>query len=425
MDNAEANRNPAAARADGEEADGQLLERFAAQRDEAAFAALVKRYGPLVLGVCRRVLFHEQDAEDAFQATFLVLVRHARSIRKPDSLGSWLYGVAYRIARRAKGVRARRAVQEVNLPNIAAPESCPDWLVRDLRGVLDEEVDLLPPKYRLPFVLCHVEGKTNEQAARQLGCPVGTVLSRLARARGRLRARLTRRGLALRANLLAAALAKALACPALPARVANSTAKAAALHAAGKTEASGAFSANVVGLAAAFSTRAWKLKLACALTALLVLALIVVYLLLPDRKPDVPPERVQQAVVPKAEPVKIDDKERLQEPWKAQGVEMGGKKMPADFRAIFRGDKFNLHTLNAKGPDMTFELDQNKQPKTITLRTIKGAVEPGIYELDGDKLRLLVNRGGDPRPVSFTAKPTPTMLLFVFDREKAVLPEPK
>src|SRR6516164_2154989 len=231
MDNAEANRKPAASRAAGEEADAQLLELFGAQRDEGAFATLVKRYGPLVLGVCRRVLCHEQDAEDAFQATFLVLVRNARSIRKSESVGSWLYGVASRIARRAKEVRARRAVQEVDLPNIAAPESCPDSLVRDLRPVLDEEVNRLPPKYRLPFVLCHVEGKTNEQAARELGCPVGTVLSRLARARGRLRARLNRRGLAARANLLAAALAEALACPAVPAHMANSTAKAAALHA--------------------------------------------------------------------------------------------------------------------------------------------------------------------------------------------------
>lgn len=104
---------------------------------------------------------------------------------------------------------------------------------------------------------------------------------------------------------------------------------------------------------------------------------------------------------------------------------MGGKKMPADFRAHFRGDKFNLNTLDAKGPDLTFELDQNKKPKTITLRTDNGAVQPGIYEFDGDKLRLFVNRGGDPRPASFAAKPTPTMLLFVFDREKAALPKPK
>ena len=425
MDNAEANRKPAASRAAGEEADGQLLELFGAQRDEGAFATLVKRYGPLVLGVCRRVLCHEQDAEDAFQATFLVLVRNARSIRKSESLGSWLYGVASRIARRAKEVRARRAVQRVDLPNIAAPESCPDWLVRDLRPVLDEEVNRLPPKYRLPFVLCHVEGKTNEQAARELGCPVGTVLSRLARARGRLRARLNRRGLAVRANLLAAALAEALACPAVPAHMANSTAKAAALHAAGKTAASGVFSANVIALAAAFSKRGWKLKLACALTAVLVLAFICVYLLLPEKKPAVPPERLQKVVAPKAEPVMIDDKERLQGVWKAQGVEMGGKKMPADFRAHFRGDKFNLNTLDAKGPDLTFDLDQNKKPKTITLRTDNGAVQPGIYEFDGDKLRLFVNRGGDPRPASFAAKPTPTMLLFVFDREKAALPKPK
>jgi RNA polymerase sigma factor (sigma-70 family) len=174
--------------------DAQLLERFVAGRDEAAFELLVWRHGPTVLGVCRRVLRNEQDAEDAFQATFLVLVRKAGSISKRQAVGSWLYRVAHRVALRAlAGKRLASGVAVVDVPAEPAPE--PDW--GDLRPVLDEEVNCLPEKYRAPFVLCYLEGKTNEEAARQLGCPRGTVQSRLAWARQRLRERLGRRGLEL------------------------------------------------------------------------------------------------------------------------------------------------------------------------------------------------------------------------------------
>jgi RNA polymerase sigma factor (sigma-70 family) len=173
-----------------------LLDRFVALRDETAFAALVRRYGRLVLSVCRRVLRHEQDAEDAFQATFLVLVRKARSIDKREAVGSWLYGVAFRVAAKARRTAQRRAVQVRALPDEpVAPDEDAGW--HDLRSVLDQEVYRLPAKYRAPVVLCYLEGKTTEEAAEQLGCARGTVLSRLARARARLRPRLARRGLAL------------------------------------------------------------------------------------------------------------------------------------------------------------------------------------------------------------------------------------
>jgi RNA polymerase sigma factor (sigma-70 family) len=189
----------------GGEPDRTLVERFVAQRDEAAFAALVERHGPLVHGVCRRLLRHEEDAEDAFQATFLVLVRRAASIRKGESVGSWLYGVAYRIAAKLRAAALRRQrrqepLGEVPADSAAAPRG-------DLKDVIDEEVSRLPARYRAPLVLCYLEGKTTEQAARQLGCPRGTVLSRLARARAQLRPRLLRRGLALSGGLTAALLA--------------------------------------------------------------------------------------------------------------------------------------------------------------------------------------------------------------------------
>src|SRR5262249_31616689 len=149
---------------------------------------------------------NEHDAEDAFQATFLILVRKAGSLGRPELLGNWLYGVAYRTAARARAEATRRRFREVPLidRDLPAKESTPDGVWRDLRPVLDEEINRLPDKYRAPFVLCYLEGKTNEEAARQLGCPLGTVLSRLARARERLRLRLTSRGLTLSVGLLGA-----------------------------------------------------------------------------------------------------------------------------------------------------------------------------------------------------------------------------
>jgi RNA polymerase sigma factor (sigma-70 family) len=181
--------------------DADLLERFLTGRDEAAFELLVWRHGPLVLGVCRRVLGDPHDAEDAFQATFFALAQKASTIDQRDSLSAWLYKVAYRIALRARAQRARRngAEQPLGEHPVAQPGTDPADEVawRDLAPVLDREVTRLPEKYRLPFILCYFEGKTNEAAAAQLGCPRGTVLSRLARARERLRERLGRRGLTL------------------------------------------------------------------------------------------------------------------------------------------------------------------------------------------------------------------------------------
>jgi RNA polymerase sigma factor (sigma-70 family) len=185
--------------------DAQLLERFLAGRDAAAFALIVQRHGPLVFGLCRRLLRRRQDAEDVFQATFLVLLRKAGTIARPESLGSWLYGVAYRLARHAQAVARREAAAEV-LADPPAPAGTPEVVWRELRPILDEEIARLPEKYQAAFVLCHVEGKTNAEAARLLGCPPGTVLSRLARARAHLRVRLSRRGITLPTASLAALL---------------------------------------------------------------------------------------------------------------------------------------------------------------------------------------------------------------------------
>jgi len=206
--------------------DAELLERFVLRRDAAAFEVLVWRHGPMVLGVCRHVLRHEHDAEDAFQATFLVLVRKAGSIGKRQAVGSWLFRVAYRVALRANAIAGKRAAKLKRMVEEPVAPAPPDPAWRDLRPVLDDEINHLPEKYRAPFVLCYLDGKTNEEAARELGCPKGTVLSRLAWARQRLRARLTRRGLDLSAGVPVAALVPNLAAVSLPVPLVDATLKA-------------------------------------------------------------------------------------------------------------------------------------------------------------------------------------------------------
>jgi HlyD family secretion protein len=215
--------------------DAQLLERFVAGRDEAAFELLLWRHGPMVLGVCRRLLRRAADAEDAFQATWLTFVRKAHAIADRAAVGSWLYSVAYRIALRARSALARRAARERADPArlAAAPAGAPPS-PGEIGSVLDEEINSLPARQRAAFVLCCLEGKTGEDAARHLGCPPGTVSSRLTRARQRLRTRLARRGLAPAAALTAALAGQASASP-LPAPLVDTTLKASLLFAAGKS----------------------------------------------------------------------------------------------------------------------------------------------------------------------------------------------
>src|SRR5947209_1574234 len=181
--------------------DRQLLDGFRAARDETAFAALVRRHGPLVLGVCRRVLGDGPDADDAFQATFLVLARKADSLRQPERLAAWLYGVAGRTARKARGRRAARRAREGPLPEGLAvpppPDPC-DW-----RPLLDEELARLPERYQTAVVLCDLQGLARTEAAARLGVAEGTLSSRLARGRAKLRDRLIRRGVTLAAGSLA------------------------------------------------------------------------------------------------------------------------------------------------------------------------------------------------------------------------------
>jgi RNA polymerase sigma factor (sigma-70 family) len=179
-----------------EQTDSQLLTRFALQQDQAAFAALVRRHGPMVRAACRRVLWDAHAVDDAFQTTFLVLVRKARAIARPELLGNWLYGVAYRVALKARAKAARRSRHEQQAPGNTVVDPMVEVTSREWRSVLDAELRQLPEQYWAPLVLCYLKGKTNAEAACLLGWPSGSISGRLARARELLRQRLVRRGLA-------------------------------------------------------------------------------------------------------------------------------------------------------------------------------------------------------------------------------------
>jgi RNA polymerase sigma factor (sigma-70 family) len=249
--------------------DAQLLGRWLASRDEAAFELLVWRHGSIVLGVCQRLLRRSQDIEDAFQATFLVFLRKAQTIGKGNAVAGWLYQVAYRVALQARqrtSHQPRLDGLDVLIP-VPGTTDATDW--HDIRPVLDDEVNRLSERYRTVFVLCCLEGKTNEEAARELGVPIGTVLSRLARARARLRARLTRRGVTLTAGVLATGWA-AEASASVPACLVVSTMKAALLGTAEEAAAAGVVSAQAAALTKGALHVMWLSKLQTTMAALIL-----------------------------------------------------------------------------------------------------------------------------------------------------------
>jgi RNA polymerase sigma factor (sigma-70 family) len=225
--------------------DGQLLTQFVRHRDEQAFSLLMRRHAAMVSAVCRRILGNAADAEDAFQATFLVLVRKAKSLLSRPWLGDWLHAVARRAALKARGASVRRRLKEQGMARTETQGDDPrdDWL-----PLLDEELSRLPEKYRLPIILCDLEGRTRQEAARQLDWPEGTVAGRLARARELLHQRLLRRGVKLSLAALSAALADKTILASVPTSLISSTLKAAALVAAGQIAADGIVSAKVATL---------------------------------------------------------------------------------------------------------------------------------------------------------------------------------
>ncbi len=290
--------------------DGQLLSRFVSCGDEKAFSVLMERHGGMVLRVCRRVLRNEQDAEDAFQATFLLLARKASSIRSTEAVASWLHAVAYRLALRSRARNANRQAreQEVAETEQGGPLET-TWL--ELQAILDEELHRLPQKYQAPLLLCYLDGKTHEEAARELGCPVGTIHARVSRGRNLLRERLARRGLPLTAIGFAALLASN-----TPAAVAaplfTHTLKATLATAAGGQCAPGLVSAEALALADGGITMLASSKLKFVLAILLTLGAVGLGALgissasaIPEQPGKSKPEAVDSSVSDTARPAPL------------------------------------------------------------------------------------------------------------------------
>jgi RNA polymerase sigma factor (sigma-70 family) len=209
--------------------DGQLLEAFVAHQDAAALESLVRRHGPMVLGVCRRILRDPHDAEDAFQATFLVLARKAAAVSPRALVGNWLYGVAHTTAIRLRATNAKRRTRERQVVDMPEREAVQHDLHDDLLQRLDEELARLPDRFRVPIVLCDLEGRSRKEVARQLKIPEGTLSSRLTTARRLLAKRMTRHGFSVSGGALALAVAHETTSAAVPATLVSSTVKAATL----------------------------------------------------------------------------------------------------------------------------------------------------------------------------------------------------
>jgi RNA polymerase sigma factor (sigma-70 family) len=253
--------------------DRVLLQQVARRRDSVAFAELVQRHGPMVLRVCRQVLQDSDDAEDAFQATFLVLFRKAGSVGRPALLGNWLYGVAYRVARRAKAQQVCRRRHERASGMMKALQVTQPSADAELGPLLHEEVNRLPAKYRVPIVLCYLEGKTKEEAARELGWPAGTVSGRLARARELLRSRFNRRGLVMSGAVVPGLPGAGSAPAAVPIELAEATVEAALLYVSGQA-AGGALTAEVLRLAQGILHTMVAAKVKCAVVVFVIIGML-------------------------------------------------------------------------------------------------------------------------------------------------------
>jgi RNA polymerase sigma factor (sigma-70 family) len=416
--------------------DAQLLDCFVSRREQAALETLVRRHGPMVWGVCRRILRNHHDAEDAFQATFLVLVRKVASIVPKEMVGNWLYGVAQQTALKARATAAKRQTRERHQTDMPDPAVMESDLWPDLQPLLDKELRLLPDKYRVVIVLCDLEGKTRPEAARHLGCPEGTVGSRLARARTMLAKRLVRHGLALSSGTLAAVLSEKVAAGCVPASVLSSTIKIASLVAAGQA-ATGMISGKVAALTEGVLKAMFLTKLKTLTTVLLVLALIALGGGLfmhqagaqqsPGEKPPTEGEKdseARQPTVKAAEKLK-DDKAKLQGTWlMVSGASDGdafSDKIVKDRTIVIDGDKITEMERGKKLSPSHFVLNATTNPKAIDATPIegdfKGMMHLGIYALQGDSLKVCFGKSGDKRPNDFTCEKGSRRILLVYKRE--------
>jgi RNA polymerase sigma factor (sigma-70 family) len=413
--------------------DVDLLNRYVGQADEAAFEALVRRHGPMVLGVCRRVLGNEADAEDAFQATFLVLVRKASTLRSPETLANWLYGVASRTALHARRTADQRRVKESAVPLRTAPPENP-WI--ELLPVLDQELERLPEKYRAVLVLCDLEGKTRRETAQLLHCAEGTVASRLARGRARLAQRLARHGPAITVGSLAGLLSPGTASGFVPTPVLLSTLEAASLFAAGRGP--GAISVKVAALTKGVLNMMLPAKLKVFAVLLVAVGITGVAAALLNRlpaaddtsagvtegskrgagekeggKPKAPKEDEEAAALLQGKWTVIAADNFARKSYRGHPLGKTGATILIRDRAMFVLDQSGKINPDDK---ITLHFDFSRKPKWVDFQISPGISSPGICDVNESILTLCWDEKGRERPTRFSAPPDSSLVLWVLKR---------
>jgi RNA polymerase sigma factor (sigma-70 family) len=398
------------------DSDSALLDRFVKTRSEEAFVALMERHGGMVLSVCRQVLQNLHDTEDAFQATFLVLARRAGTIHRRASLASCLYGVALRVARKAQTAKVCRRARERRAADDRPKQMSPDDAWRELRTILDDELDRLPEKYRAPLVLCYLEGKTNEQAAQQLGWTKGTVSGRLARARDLLRARLTRRGLTLSAGMMVGLFGAGTAPAAVPGTLRDATVRAAASFAARKAVAAQTPAVLAEGVMRAMVLGKYKVVLILIMSLVLTGSAGLLARALTAAAPDT--ETAAAAVSVSGKSSSKAELERRQGIGAPPGIDMSHNS-PELVRASVAGDLATVRKLVESGADLNSTDEHGMGPlltftPSVTQYLLSKGADPdrqknesgcpvliGVAYMNNlECVRLLLEGGADPNAVN-------------------------
>jgi len=364
--------------------DSQLLEAFVRRRDEMAFTTLVRRHSQMVWQICRRYLFGIHDAEDAFQATFVVLAQRAPQIGRRELLANWLYGVAQRVARRAQAVASRRHQREGQSLEMAERAAAAPQIDPNLKRVVHEEVNHLPAKYRAPVLLCYLENRTHEEAAHELQCPLGTVKvpAALVADTAQLGARLTG-GTGTGADVL-------------PAKLATLT--------------------KGIGAAAVLPKAGW---LACGLLGLLAIGGVIYWFSGSDEAPVSAGGPARSAPLPPA-----DDKTLLQGAWIQVSVQVDGVEIPhnqEDFQFVFSGNRLLARLHGQDRAEYAFALQSDQKPKAIDITLVtmppKGKVLNAVYELNGDVLKLCFPGNDSKRPPEVASRPETGIVLITLHRQ--------